>query len=144
MIIYLICAVKKYKSGQKNGILVIDMDSTREGKIKYNFFTTGNFEPYCFCQIFESKYIMVGGYDLNKRIGVIRLYKINKNFNEFKYIQDIEIIVEVDNNFNGFIMPINNILQIEETGKIIITCIDGGIYLFNKPNLDHYNYNFKR
>ena len=140
----LLCAVKKYKSGQKNGILVIDMDSTREGKIKYNFFTTGNFEPYCFCQIFESKYIMVGGYDLNKRIGVIRLYKINKNFNEFKYIQDIEIIVEVDNNFNGFIMPINNILQIEETGKIIITCIDGGIYLFNKPNLDHYNYNFKR
>ena len=139
----LLCAVKKYKSGQKNGILVIDMDSTREGEIKYNFFNSGNFEPYCFCQIFESKYIMVGGYDLNKRIGMIRLYKMNKNFNELKYIQEIEII-EDDDNFNGFIMPINNIIQINQSSKIIITCIDGGIYLFNKPNLDHYNYNTKR
>ena len=119
------------------------MDSKSEGKIKYNFFNSENFEPYCFCQIFESKYIMVGGYDLNKRIGIIRLYKINKKNNEIKYIQDIEII-EDDDNFNGFIMPINNIVQIKETGKIIITCIDGGIYLFNKPNLDSYGYNTKR
>ena len=139
----LLCGVKKYKSGQKNGILVVDMDSKSEGKIQYNFFNSGNFEPYCFCQIFESKYIMVGGYDLNKRIGMIRLYKINKKNNEIKYIQDIEIIEDVDN-FKGFIMPINNIVQIKETGKIIITCIDGGIYLFNKPNLDSYGYNTKR
>ena len=33
----LLCGVKKYKSGQKNGILVVDMDSKSEGKIKYNF-----------------------------------------------------------------------------------------------------------
>ena len=138
----LLCAIKKYKSSQKNGILVVDMNLVSGENLNHKFFNTGNFEPYCFSQIFESMYVMVGGFSLDKRIGMIRLYKINKNNYELIYLQDIEII-EDDENFNRFVMPINNIIQIKDSGKIIITCIDGGIFLFGKPNLDWYNYNQK-
>ena len=138
----LLCAIKKYKSSQKNGILVVDMNLVRGENINHKFFNTGNFEPYCFSQIFESVYIMVAGFSLDKRTGMIRLYKINKNNYELIYIQDIEIIEE-GLNFNRFDMPINNIIQIKDSGKIIITCIDGDIFLFGKPNLDCYNYNQK-
>ena len=60
------------------------------------------------------------------------MYNINNNINDLMYIQDIEI----DNKFD---MPVNNIVQIKETGKLIITCLDGYIFLFSKPNLDYYN-----
>ena len=138
----LLCAIKKYKSSQKNGILVVDMNLVSGENLNHKFFNTGNFEPYCFSQIFESMYVMVGGFSLDKHTGMMRLYKINKNNYELIYIQDIEII-EDDENFNRFVMPINNIIQIKDSGKIIITCIDGGIFLFGKPNLDWYNYNQK-
>ena len=36
-------------------------------------------------------------------------------------------------------MPVNNIIQTKDTGKIVITTIDGKIYLFTKPNLDYCN-----
>ncbi len=38
----------------------------------------------------------------------------------------------------GFNFPVNNIIQIKYSGKIIITTIDGRIYLFSKPNLELY------
>ena len=134
----LLCAIKKYKSGQKNGILAVDMNLVRGKNIPYRFYDTGNFQPYCFCQLFKSSYIFIGGHDLNKHIGMIKLYYINNDYNELKYLQDIEIIEE-DEIINSFAMPINNIIQIKETGKLIITCLDGYIFLFSKPNLDYYN-----
>ena len=75
---------------------------------------------------------------MNKHIGMIKLYYINNDYNELKYLQDIEIIEE-DEIINSFAMPINNIIQTKETGKLIITCLDGYIFLFSKPNLDYYN-----
>ena len=133
----LLCAIKKYKSNQKNGILVVDMNLVRGKDLQYRFYDSGNFQPYCFCQLFKSSYILVGGHDLNKRSGMIRMYNINNNINDLMYIQDIEITEdEIDNKFD---MPVNNIVQIKETGKLIITCLDGYIFLFSKPNLDYYN-----
>ena len=132
----LLCAIKKYKSSQKNGILAVDMNLVRGKNIQYRFYDSGNFQPYCFCQLFKSSYILVGGHDLNKRTGMIRMYNIN-NINDLMYIQDIEITEdEIDNKFD---MPVNSIVQIKETGKLIITCLDGYIFLFSKPNLDYYN-----
>ena len=35
-------------------------------------------------------------------------------------------------------MPVSTITQSEETGEIIITTIDGKLYVFSTPNLDFY------
>ena len=40
--------------------------------------------------------------------------------------------------FYGFKMPVNTITQNDNTGEIIITTIDGGVYLFSQPNLSFY------
>ena len=40
--------------------------------------------------------------------------------------------------FYGFKMPVNTITQSENSGEIIITTIDGGVYLFSQPNLSFY------
>ena len=40
--------------------------------------------------------------------------------------------------FYGFKMPVNTITQNDNTGEIIITTIDGGVYLFSEPNLSFY------
>ena len=80
-----------------------------------------------------------GCFDLDKRIGVVKLYKLNdKDDNKIKFLQNIEILEEDNDNFVGFNFPVNNIIQIKYSGKIIITTIDGRIYLFSKPNLDYY------
>ena len=133
----LLVACKKYISGQKNGILVVDMNLSEDENIKFKFYETFDFEVYCFCQILDTNYFFVGGFSLDKRIGMIYLYKVtNKNI-EIIYVQDIEIF-DYNNNFNGFIMPVNTIYQTEDYGKIVITTLDGTIYLFSKPNLDFY------
>jgi len=40
--------------------------------------------------------------------------------------------------FLGFKMPVNTITQSDNSGEIIITTIDGGVYLFSEPNLSFY------
>ena len=124
--------------------------------ISHIFINTENFEIYCFCPIFNikinnilenkkdiinSKYIFVGGFDIEKREGLIKLYKLlyNKNVDNIniEYIQDIEININ-DNSesykrING---PISCIIQSRKTGKILITSYNGKVYLFNKPNID--------
>ena len=52
----LLCACKKYKNTQKNGILLINnLKSIKfnnfEDKINIKFYDTNNFEVHCFCQI---------------------------------------------------------------------------------------------
>ena len=134
----LICACKKYKSNQSNGILVVNMNLLEGENIKYKYYLTNNFIPYCFCQIYLTKFIFIGGFNLDKRRGELLLY-ILKDINELIYVQNIEIFDNEYNNFNGIDMPINNIIQTKDSGKIIITTIDGNIFLFSKPNLDYYN-----
>ena len=154
----LLCACKKYIKGQKNGILLVTLQ-INDKKISNNFYDTGNFEIYCFCPILlvnnsfkikedysfeETEYFFVGGYDNNKKEGLIKLYQIIYNEENFektkiKYIQDI--IIEKDikssyNYFNGFDGPITCITQSKYSGNILITCFDGNVYLFTKPNIN--------
>ncbi len=136
----LLCACKKYKSNQSNGILLVDVNSLEEENIKYKYYVTNNFIPYCFCQLYSSIFIFIGGFNLDKRRGEINLYKIvNENINELIFVQNIEIFDDEYNNFYGIDMPINSIIQIKDSGKIIVTSINGYIFLFSKPNLDYYN-----
>ena len=133
----LLCACKKYEKNEENGILLVDLNYSHENKFRYKFFNTGNIEIYCFCQIYEeSKFFLIGCFDLDKRISLVKLYKLREGKElGIRYLQDIE---NIDDIFGGFELPVNNIVQIKDTGKIIITTMDGKIYLFSKPNLDLY------
>ena len=152
----LLCACKKYMKGQKNGILLINLiNSNIDMGISNYFYDTKNFEVYCFCQIsiierkyvlsndvaiYETKYFLVGGFEKDKNRGIIKLYKIiyNQNFLETKieYIQDIE--TKKNSNFKGFKGPISSIIQSKNDGKIIISCLDGNIYLFTQPKMEYF------
>ena len=158
----ILCACKKYLKNQKNGILVVniennDFDLNKINK-KYYFYNTYNFEVYCFCPILilinsldiildkaksviykDSGYFLVGGFDKNKNKGMIKLFKINygKEYYETR-IEYIENIIFNDNNFKGFKGPISCITQSSIDGKLLISCWDGNIYLFDKPNIEYY------
>ena len=133
----LLCACKKYEKNGENGILLVDLNYSHKNKFQYKFFNTGNIEIYCFCQIYEeSKFFLIGCFDLDKRLSLVKLYKLREGKElGIRYLQDIE---NIDDIFGGFELPVNNIVQIKESGKIIITTMDGKIYLFSKPNLDLY------
>ena len=133
----LLCACKKYEKNGENGILLVDLNYSDNDKFRYKFFNTGNIEIYCFCQMHEnSPYFLVGCLDLDMRVTVIKLFKIREGKElGIRYLQDIE---NIDNTFRGFELPVNNIIQIKDSGKIVITTIDGRIYLFSKPNLELY------
>ena len=94
----LLCACKKYKRGQKNGILYITISFNFEN-IKHKFYETKNFEVFCFCPISEEDNIifkkdkeeyknneifLVGGFDTKKGKGLIKIFKINYNNNIFE------------------------------------------------------------
>ena len=148
----LLCACKKYFKNQKNGILLINNENNN---FNYIFYDTLNFEVYCFCPILiinftnilnncdniikDTNYFFVGGFDTNKKRGIIKLYKVNYGikYDEYRieYIQDIII---KENNFKGFKGPISCITQSNKDGKILISCLDGNVYLFDKPNIDYY------
>jgi len=161
----LLCACKKYIQDQKNGILLVNSQLADNKEIKKPFYDTGNFEVYCLCPIMEvinnnenydvetvnesykknieiidTEFFLVGGYDGEKREGVIKLYKIiftNKvEDTKIKFLQNIEIF---DNGkFDGIGVQIKSIIQSKITGNILATCADGKILLFTKPNLDFY------
>jgi hypothetical protein len=151
----LFVACKKYIKGDKNGILLIKLQFNNiDIKIAYQkFYDTKNFEVHCFCpllenknitnndQIIETEYFLVGGFDHDKREGIIKLYKVIfydeiENI-EIEYIQDIIIEKKKGNNdskcFKGFRGPINCIIQSSD-GKILVTCKEGNVGLFSEPN----------
>ena len=70
---------------------------------------------------------------------MIKLYKVNygKEYNETK-IEYIEDIIFDEKNFKGFNKPISCIAQSTNDGKILISCWDGNVYLFNIPKIDFY------
>ena len=161
----LLCACKKYKENEKNGILLVNPQLQDNKRVKNEFYDTGNFEVYCFCPILlienknkyfnnidekykknikieDTEYFLVGGFDIEKREGLIKLYKVIYSKEAFetriKYIQDIYIDI-IDNQkieyFNG---PINCIYQSKITGNIIVSCYNGTVYLFTPPNINYY------
>ena len=84
-------ACKKYIKSQKNGIFVLILKTSMNNIniINYNFYNTRDFEVYCFCPILliesinfsnkettkkDTEYFLVGGFDPNKKKGVIRAF----------------------------------------------------------------------
>ena len=151
----LICACKKYTSYQKNGILLVFMTETEDKQNFFDkFYETGYFEPYCFSQIllvnksyeknvskiYDTHYFFVGGFDQEKGIGVIKLYKINFEkqiyYTNIIFIQDI--ILDKEKNFEGFNGAITSIVQAKDTGNFLISCSDGNIYLFSPANINYF------
>ena len=158
----LLCGCKKYTSEQKNGILLVDIINGNGGdKFYHSFYDTDNFEVYCFCELFDiqnenlideditlekkiklnkTDYFLVGGFDEEIMEGMIKLYKIeyDKNKNESKIIYIQDIIIEKNDEFEGFENAISCIAQSQITGNIIVTCWDGKVQLFRPPNLDFF------
>ena len=149
----LLCGCKKYKKYQKNGILLIKFNLENEN-VYHKFYETKNFEVYCFCPLLiiennyylkndpvkkESKYFFVGGFDTNRRRGIIKLYKINCNNNienlEIEYFQDFKFGEDNSMYFQSFKSPINYIIQHQKKGNILINSLDDKIYLFSTPDL---------
>ena len=164
----LLCACKKYSKEQKNGILLVDLSKFEQtGKINELFYETDHFEVDCFCpisivenknssseeitkkeniEIKKTDFFFVGGFDEQKREGIIKLYKINYNNNKI----DIEFIQDIINNdrsnssdsndkpFEGFGRSITSIIQSNIMGNILVTSLDGNVYLFKPPNIDYF------
>ena len=167
----LLVACKKKDNNSKiseiNGILLININLEYGLKYLYDFINTESFEVSCFCQLLivennnsiydditykkniiikQTEYILIGGFDSQKRIGCIKLYKIkedkiNKNKKDeiqikIEYLQDIDIEKNIE--FQGFAGKISCITQSTITGNILVTCWDGTVHLFRPPNLDLY------
>ena len=150
----LLCACKKYSEGQKNGILLINLQLS-ETDIKKNtfFYDTGDFEVYCFCPILiinyseiikndfiykETKYVLVGGYDSKKQKGSIKLFKLI--FDNDSYKNEIEFLQDIDDEYTQFNGPVTCIKQEKYSldKNILVTSWDGSISLFSGPNIDYY------
>ena len=162
----LLCACKKYIKGQKNGILLIsDLksidDSYYDSKNNIKFYNTINFEVHCFCQISivnktnilrepeikKTNYFFVGGFDIKRHRGGIKLYKFKKNKEEIIEIEEIQDIVlenvclsnkNKKSKFKFCKGPISCIKQTTNQGEILITCWDGNVYLFNIPLFENF------
>ena len=152
----LLCACKKYKKNQKNMILIVNYDFSTGEKIKINFKNTGSFEVYCFCQLsnyeknihLDNKYIkktnyfLVGGFDINKGKGIIKLYRLilmYKNQNKKVKISYLEDVILSDGRgctSKNIRAPISCINQSNDDGKIFVTSWGNNIYSFNSPNIN--------
>ena len=137
----LLCACKKYISGQKNGILLLNFKE--DGKKEFNFYDTNNFEVYCFCPISVKKntyilsdernkryytdYFFVGGFDKDKKRGALKLYQIENEEANFK-IKNINNIDFEDSIV--FKNPISCIIQFRNTDNLLIASLDGNISQF--------------
>ena len=152
----ILCACKKYSREQKNGILLVNPNLGDNKRVENEFYNTYNFEVYCFCPILkfednnkgnenskkliDTNYFFVGGFDLDKREGKIKLFKVifgEKAWKtKIKFLQDIEFLE--NKNFEEFQSPINCIIQSKKTGNIITTCYNKHVNLFTIPNIDYY------
>ena len=158
----LLFACKKYVKEQKNGILIVIYNDKEFLKVD---FERTNFEVYCFCQLSKYKsddkilleekadkigktnYFLVGGFDLRKGKGVIKLYKLicgyeDKNNNciiKIKYIDETPIDHEKNLCFKYFRGAVSCIIQLEKTGNILVGCWDGNVYIFHPPKIKIYD-----
>ena len=154
----LLCACKKYLRFQKNGILLLSFEDDNNidnysFHIYYKFYYTNDFQVFCFCpisiftdeQIIENKsnknetdYFFAGGFDSKKNKGIIKLYKViyGEEFNKIRieFIQDI-FDGKKRKTFNG---PISCITQSSIDGKVLVTCWNGNIYIFEYADISYY------
>lgn len=162
----LLCACKRYIKGQKNGILALNYNINDNNEIfERDFYETKDFEPFCFCQISFSKrqnilnsnsemeksnYFLVGGFDLKRRKGIIKLYNLIYNNQKkriiIQFIEDIIFAEEyfdknkntINSRFIRFIGPISSIIQTENEGNILISFWNGNVCLFSFINIDYF------
>ena len=142
----LLCACRGYCSNDANGILITRIETNSFITKSQELFDTDDFEVSCFCSIHENKekkysYILAGGLEVDKRRGMIKLYKFS--YNDFKDIVKIEFIQDAiedfeqfqDDDFDGRI----NKIFIPEGKKrdVIVQCFGGSCYLFNLPKDDY-------
>ena len=149
----LLCSCKKYYQGQKNGILLINTRNLYTEKNIYTYFyDSKDFEIYCFCPILKisaenitenifnyigTNYFLAGGFDNLKCLGCIKLFKVI--YDEKNYQNKIEFVQDIDD-FKNFKSPISCIIQekLSPEKKLLVTSLDGNIYLFYGPNIDYY------
>ncbi len=141
----LLCACRSYTSNEANGILIIKIETNEFKTRTQTLIDTEDFEVCCFCTIYQRKdyaYILAGGFECDKRRGMIKLYKLT--FNEFYENANIEYIQDAIEDFDSFSDEdfdgrINNIF-IPKTKKkdVIVQCFGGSCYLFSLPKDDDY------
>ena len=161
----LLVACKKYLKDDKNGILLLKLQFYNDEK-KEKFYDTKNFEVYCFCPIFkielkslftkieknqinETEYFLVGGFDIDKNEGLIKLYKVIYDDNieniEIEYVLDIIVKKKIgkdkSGSFKGFKGHISCMIQ-SSIGEILLTCYDGNVYQFSEPNFSLLNQDY--
>ena len=161
----LLCACKKYSKRQKNGILLVNISKLDDSRTTNElFYETGPFEVDCFCpisivenknnenrkdiaiekniKINKTEFFFVGGFDEDKREGMIKLFKINYNNEiDIEFIQDIITNDKNDddnNKFEGFGRSITSIIQSSILGNILVTTLEGNVYLFKPPNINYF------
>ena len=144
----LLCACTKYVDNQENGILLIKLKYNEEAMPVF-FKPTVNFEVSCLCPIEKpnnniifdynkksssTNYFLVGGYDNIKKEVLIKLYEILFK-DDLKNTQIIyKCDIEINNKKEKIEKPISCMIQYKKTSNIIITCLDGKVYLFNNIN----------
>ncbi len=79
---------------------------------------------------------MVGGYDNTVNHGLIKLYDIIYDTDKKIELTKIKFNRNI-NNLSRFKEPISCIIQSPKTGEIVVTCWDGSINLFSKPNYEN-------
>ena len=143
----LLCACKKYTNKQTNGVLFINTEIEENKDLITEYYKTDSFEVNCFCQIninennnlIKTNYFFIGGFDTEKREGVIKLCKLIYIDNKFN-MEIIEENVYIDHTgeFEGFKGTINCIIQSKINRKILVNCWDGHVYCFSEPNIKIY------
>ena len=140
----LLCACRKYKSNQKNGILLVEPELKENEEVYHEFYET-EYEVHCFCKINdvivenindniynktikETNFFLVGGFDNEKREGKIYLYELI--YDREKSHSKIELISEIGYKNYDKLYSINCIIQSKKTGNILISCSDGKVYSF--------------
>ena len=138
----LLCACQKSENKKiKNGILLINtnkiMNNNEINNKIIKFVETGFFEIYSFCSLYtkdnkKTEYILAGGYNHEKNIGEIKMYKFNCDKNDdkmdIKFVLTLEYDKEKNNNYNEFNGAIKCIIQSNDKKNILITCSDGNVY----------------
>ena len=76
-------------------------------------------------------------------MGCIKLFKIkyNKKENKVNILYIFDIVTENNDEFSGFDMDVSCITQSKITGNLLITCLDGNVFLFKPPNLELFSQN---
>ena len=143
----LLCSCKSYVEGTKNGILMVLMEINNQDLKTFHpqFYPTDDFEVNCFLSIDKSNdihYILVGGFEVGKRRGNVKLYRLSCNIQEEK--PEIEYIQDAIENFGDlgdFDGMINSMVKFKENDidkRIKISCINGDDYIFELPINNDY------